>query len=79
MKHLIEAERESSVPSSNPITSDGYSAVQLDASFEAARDTSSVSLKAHRIIQITLLGDRIRAFSPRWRSSRLARSGDFFI
>lgn len=65
MKHLIEAEREYSVPSSEP-NNFGWllnSTVQLDASFETAPDTNSVSPKAHRIVQITLVGDRIRAFT----------------
>lgn len=70
MKHLVEAERESSVPSSNSKkkkrTSDGYSQLLCSrpARFRMTLDTNSVCHKAHRITQMTLLGDRTRAFTP---------------
>lgn len=70
MKHLVEAERESSVPSSNPKKWKnfgrllGCAAAGRLSPFEMILDTNSVCLETHRIVQITLLGDRTRALTP---------------
>lgn len=82
MKHLIEAERESSVPSSNSKkTSDGLSIVlQQDGPFEMiTRDTNSVCHERHRVAQITLSGRPNSNIDSSGENWRLARSGDFFI
>lgn len=69
MKHLVEAERESSVPSSNPKKWKNFGRLLSCAAgrlspCEMNLDTNSVCLETHRIVQITLLGDRTRALTP---------------
>lgn len=70
MKHLVEAERKFSVPSSKPKKMAKLrTATQMCSSSRGDScgmnlDTNSVCLETHRIVQTTLLGDRTRAVTP---------------
>lgn len=83
MKHLIEAERESSVPSSKPRKL--RMVTQVCAAWtprlrRGPRHEFGVPFETHRINYSNHASGRPNSsIQLMWRSSRLARTGDFFI